>query len=112
MLAGRLSALMIPRLEAARLMVTVPERGLQIAHVDLKLVHHAFEVHSAALSLSGTLAPAQVLALAVRRLARPGSPSTALSPPDMNASSLPLAAGSAARFCSCDRRSTRVSARK
>ena len=35
---------MIPRLEAARLLVTVPKRGLQIAHVDLKLVRNAFQV--------------------------------------------------------------------
>jgi DNA-binding GntR family transcriptional regulator len=37
---------MIPRLEAARLMVTVPKRGLQIAHVDLKLIRNAFQVRS------------------------------------------------------------------
>jgi DNA-binding GntR family transcriptional regulator len=37
---------MIPRLEAARLMVTVPKRGLQIAHVDLKLVRNAFQVRA------------------------------------------------------------------
>lgn len=35
---------MIPRLEAARLMVTVPKRGLQIAHIDLKLIRNAFQV--------------------------------------------------------------------
>jgi DNA-binding GntR family transcriptional regulator len=33
----------IPRLEAARLMVTVPKRGLQIAHTDLKLIRSAFQ---------------------------------------------------------------------
>ena len=33
---------MIPRLEAGRLIVTVPKRGLQIAHVDLKLIRNAF----------------------------------------------------------------------
>ena len=35
---------MIPRLEAARLMSTVPQRGLQIAHIDLKLIRNAFQV--------------------------------------------------------------------
>lgn len=35
---------MIPRLEGARLLVTVPQRGLQIAHVNLKLVRNAFQV--------------------------------------------------------------------
>lgn len=37
---------MIPRLEAGRLIVTVPKRGLQIAHVDLKLIRNAFQVRS------------------------------------------------------------------
>lgn len=37
---------MIPRLEAARLIVTVPKRGLQIAHIDLKLIRNAFQVRS------------------------------------------------------------------
>lgn len=37
---------MIPRLEAAGLIKTVPQRGLQIAHVDLKLIHNAFQVRS------------------------------------------------------------------
>ncbi len=37
---------MISRLEAARLIITVPKRGLQIAHVDLKLVRNAFQVRS------------------------------------------------------------------
>lgn len=35
---------MIPRLEAAGLIKTVPQRGLQIAHVDLKLIRNAFQV--------------------------------------------------------------------
>lgn len=35
---------MIPRLEAARLIVTVPKRGLQVAPVDLRLVRNAFQV--------------------------------------------------------------------
>ncbi|MCZ4313321.1 GntR family transcriptional regulator [Comamonadaceae bacterium G21597-S1] len=37
---------MIPRLEAAGLIRTVPQRGLQIAHVDLKLIRNAFQVRS------------------------------------------------------------------
>ena len=35
---------LVPRLEAAGLLVTVPKRGLQIAPVDLKLVRNAFQV--------------------------------------------------------------------
>lgn len=35
---------LIPRLEAARLIETVPKRGLQIAHIDLKLIRNAFQV--------------------------------------------------------------------
>ena len=37
---------MIPRLEAAGLIKTVPQRGLQIAHVDLKLIRNAFQVRT------------------------------------------------------------------
>ncbi len=37
---------MIPRLEAAGLIRTVPQRGLQIAHVDLKLIRNAFQLRS------------------------------------------------------------------
>lgn len=37
---------MIPRLEAARLLLTVPKRGLQIAHIDLKLIRNAFQIRS------------------------------------------------------------------
>jgi DNA-binding GntR family transcriptional regulator len=37
---------MIPRLEAGGLIKTVPKRGLQIAHVDLKLIRNAFQVRS------------------------------------------------------------------
>ncbi len=37
---------MIPRLEAGGLIKTVPQRGLQIAHVDLKLIHNAFQVRA------------------------------------------------------------------
>lgn len=37
---------LIPRLEAEGLLRTVPQRGLQIAHVDLKLIHNAFQLRS------------------------------------------------------------------
>ncbi len=37
---------MIPRLEAVRLIHTVPKRGLQIARVDLRLIRNAFQVRS------------------------------------------------------------------
>src|SRR5690606_18522406 len=37
---------MIPRLEAARLITTVPKRGLQIAAVDLKLIRNAFQTRT------------------------------------------------------------------
>ena len=37
---------MIPRLEAGGLIKTVPQRGLQIAHVDLKLIRNAFQIRS------------------------------------------------------------------
>lgn len=36
----------IPRLEAAGLLQTVPQRGLQIAPVDLKLIRNAFQVRA------------------------------------------------------------------
>jgi DNA-binding GntR family transcriptional regulator len=35
---------LIPRLEAEGLLRTVPQRGLQIAHVDLKLINNAFQM--------------------------------------------------------------------
>ncbi len=35
---------LIPRLEAEGLLHTVPQRGLQIAHVDLKLINNAFQL--------------------------------------------------------------------
>jgi len=37
---------MIPRLEAAGLVKTVPQRGLQIAPVDLKLIRNAFQIRA------------------------------------------------------------------
>lgn len=35
---------LIPRLEAEGLLRTVPQRGLQIAHVDLKLINNCFQL--------------------------------------------------------------------
>ena len=35
---------LIPRLEAEGLLHTVPQRGLQIAHVDIKLINNAFQL--------------------------------------------------------------------
>jgi DNA-binding GntR family transcriptional regulator len=35
---------LIPRLEAEGLLRTVPQRGLQIAHVDLALIHNAYQL--------------------------------------------------------------------
>ena len=35
---------LIPRLEAEGLLKTAPQRGLQVAHVDLKLVNNAFQL--------------------------------------------------------------------
>ena len=35
---------MVPRLEAAGLIVTVPKRGLQVAPVNMKLIRNAFQV--------------------------------------------------------------------
>lgn len=35
---------LIPRLEAEGLLQTVPQRGLQVAHVDLKLINNAFQL--------------------------------------------------------------------
>jgi DNA-binding GntR family transcriptional regulator len=37
----------IPRLEAEGLLVTVPQRGLQVANVDVKLVRNAFQLRIA-----------------------------------------------------------------
>lgn len=37
---------MIPRLEVGGLVRTVPQRGLQIAHVDLKLIRNAFQLRA------------------------------------------------------------------
>ncbi len=35
---------LIPRLEADGLIATVPQRGMQIAHVDLNLIRNAFQL--------------------------------------------------------------------
>jgi DNA-binding GntR family transcriptional regulator len=37
---------LIPRLEAERLIVTIPQRGMQIAHLDVHLVRNAFQLRS------------------------------------------------------------------
>src|SRR5829696_1899801 len=34
---------LIPRLEAEGLIVTIPQRGMQVAHVDLSLIRNAFQ---------------------------------------------------------------------
>jgi DNA-binding GntR family transcriptional regulator len=34
---------LVPRLEAEGLIVTVPQRGMQVAHVDLSLIRNAFQ---------------------------------------------------------------------
>ncbi len=59
---------MIPRLEAGGLVKTVPQRGLQIAHVDLKLIRNAFQVRAmiereAILQFVRTASPAELDAI-------------------------------------------------
>lgn len=71
---------LIPRLEAEGLVHTVPQRGLQIAHVDLKLVNNAFQlrlllereaaVHFAAVASDAELAAIEDAHLNVVRRAR------------------------------------------
>src|SRR5438128_789427 len=39
---------LIPRLEAEGLLKTVPQRGLQVAHVELKLINDAFQLRTVA----------------------------------------------------------------
>jgi DNA-binding GntR family transcriptional regulator len=56
---------LIPRLEAAGLLLTVPKRGLQIAPVDLRLIRNAFQVRSmvereAILHFSQVVTPAEL----------------------------------------------------
>ena len=58
----------IPRLEAEGLLLTVPQRGLQIASVDVKLIRNAFQLRlllekGAAASFAATATAAQLDAL-------------------------------------------------
>ena len=64
---------LIPRLEAAGLLLTVPKRGLQIAPVDLKLIRNAFQVRSmvereAIVHFSQVVTPAELDALEAEHL--------------------------------------------
>ena len=59
---------LIPRLEAEGLLRTVPQRGLQIAHVDLALVNNAFQLRlllerEAALRFCATVSDADLTAI-------------------------------------------------
>ena len=76
----------IPRLEAEGLLLTVPQRGLQIANVDVKLVRNAFQLRlalekeaTAQFAVSATDAQLDALEAAhrdiVRRAARSLTPS-------------------------------------
>src|SRR6266511_3600193 len=56
---------LIPRLEAEGLLRTVPQRGLQIANVDLKLINNAFQFRlllerEAAVHFATTVADAEL----------------------------------------------------
>jgi len=60
---------LIPRLEAEGLLRTVPQRGLQIAHVDLKLINNAFQLRlllerEAAVRFTSTVSDADLAAIA------------------------------------------------
>jgi DNA-binding GntR family transcriptional regulator len=68
---------LIPRLEAEGLLRTVPQRGLQIAHVDLALINNAFQLRlllerEAALRFCATVSDADLAAIedAHRRIVR------------------------------------------
>lgn len=73
---------LIPRLEAEGLLRTVPQRGLQIAQVDLKLVNNAFglrrileceaAIHFAKVASDGELAAIEEAHLGIVRRARAG----------------------------------------
>jgi DNA-binding GntR family transcriptional regulator len=73
---------LIPRLEAAGLLFTVPKRGLQIAPVDLKLIRNAFQVRAmiereAIIHFTQVVTPAELDALEadhLRMLARAQAP--------------------------------------
>lgn len=59
---------LIPRLEAEGLLRTVPQRGLQIAHVDLALIHNAFQLRlvlerEAAVRFCGSVSDADLEAI-------------------------------------------------
>ncbi|MEO5772389.1 MAG: GntR family transcriptional regulator [Burkholderiaceae bacterium] len=59
---------LIPRLEAEGLLRTVPQRGLQIAHVDLALINNAFQLRlvlerEAALRFCATVSSADLTAI-------------------------------------------------
>ena len=59
---------LIPRLEAEGLLRTVPQRGLQIAHVDLKLINNAFQLRlllerEAAIRFTASVSDADLLAI-------------------------------------------------
>ncbi len=59
---------LIPRLEAEGLLRTVPQRGLQIAHVDLALINNAFQLRlvlerEAALRFCATVSDADLEAI-------------------------------------------------
>jgi DNA-binding GntR family transcriptional regulator len=59
---------LIPRLEAEGLLKTVPQRGLQIAHVDLALINNAFQLRlvlerEAALRFTATVSDADLAAI-------------------------------------------------
>src|SRR6478609_4875520 len=57
---------LIPRLEAEGLVRTVPQRGMQVAHVDLHLIKDAFQfrlfLECQAIAIFATDAPAPVIA--------------------------------------------------
>ena len=68
---------LIPRLEAEGLLRTVPQRGLQIAHVDLALINNAFQLRlilerEAAVRFCATVSDADLAAIedAHQRIAR------------------------------------------
>lgn len=65
---------LVPRLEAEGLLRTVPQRGLQIAHVDLKLVNNAFALRrllecEAAVNFARVASDADLAALEAAHLA-------------------------------------------
>ncbi len=64
---------LIPRLEAEGLLRTVPERGLQVAHVDLKLINNAFQLRlllerEATVSFASTVSDADLAAIEAAHL--------------------------------------------